>query len=101
METGPEASLDPLGRPDPVSVQIAISKSSNNAELPGYPNHLDVTLEHFLAMHEKRRTVVSKAIAAPRAEHPQILPARDKSGRPVDGEKYEPGEKSNDIAHIT
>ena len=84
-----------------MSIQIAISKSFDNAGLSGYPDQLDIIFEHFLAMHEKRCTIVSKAISAPRAEDPQVLPARDKSRHPVDGKKNKPSDKSNDIAEIT
>ena len=74
-----------------MSIQIVVSKSFDNAGLSRYPDHLDIILEHFLAVHEKRCTIVGKAVAAPGAKYPQILPARDKSRQPVNGKKQEPG----------
>jgi len=101
MVTGPEACPDPPGRPDPMCIQIVISKLFDNAGFSRYPDQLDIVLKDFLAMHKKCCPVVGKAIAAPGAEHPQILAARNKSGRPVDRKKYEPSDKSYDIAEIT
>ena len=101
VKPGTKTRLDTFGRPDPIGIQIAISKSFDNTEFPGYPDHLDIILKRSLAVHKKCCAIISKAIATPRAEYPQIFTARNKSGRPVDRKKYEPSEKSYDVAEIT